>query len=80
MQAVTCILAFAASRGLALLGVAQIVLLHQWCEYEAARQFAGADTWTAALQLDSTPAVTCSNGPRALETPVAPAWERRCWR
>jgi hypothetical protein len=65
-------LVFAMFFALSLSGVAQIISIYGWCEYDAERQLGGPTTRNATLQLDSTPAIVCTNTPEPIEIPIAP--------
>jgi hypothetical protein len=58
---------------LPLVGVAQIISIYEWCEHDAGRQLGPPTTRTATVQLDSTPAIVCTNTPEPIEIPITPA-------
>jgi hypothetical protein len=59
---------------LPLVGAAQIISIYEWCEHDAERQLGPPPTTrNATLQLDSTPAIVCTNTPEPIEIPITPA-------
>lgn len=52
---------------------AQIISIYGWCEHDAGRQLGAPTSRSATLQLDSTPAIICTNTPQPIEIPIAPA-------